>query len=359
MNRATYLRGGMMGGNELPGMVRTLDEQLALFEWPEAKRVEEIAIGPGDCLVAAMGFEDRAMAGLERVSGGSGQFSVAMVRYLPEVAENRERQFLDLTETHSLDVRQFEYNRERPAGMGLVLGDYAAGYDRVYVDVSGMSRLLIVQMLVALAEREKDCVILYSEADVYPPLKEEFEESREDGGTSPPFISSGVLEVVSSPELSSVAMLGSPIRLVSFLSFDPSQLSNLVQEIQPTHNNVVRGRSPHAEMAWRTNAVEQMNEPTVNMLQRVKIHEACTFDYRMTLDLIVDLYKQHSAFDRIVVAPTGSKMQAVAIGIVRGVLTDLQIVYPTPRQFLDPGRYTVGVRDVFQLPLRWGALSGR
>ena len=40
-------------------------------------------------------------------------------------------------------------------------------------------------------------------------------------------------------------------------------------------------------------------------------------------------------------------MQAVAVGIVRGVMEDIQIVYPTPREYLDPGRYTEGVKEIF------------
>ena len=84
-------------------------------------------------------------------------------------------------------------------------------------------------------------------------------------------------------------------------------------------------------------------------LQRVEVHEASTLDYQETLNLILDLYKKHSAFDRILIAPTGSKMQAVATGILRGVLADLQIVYPTPLQFVDPSHYTEGVKQIFHL----------
>ena len=99
-------------------------------------------------------------------------------------------------------------------------------------------------------------------------------------------------------------------------------------------------------MAWRTDAIDQMNHSTVTTLQHVEVHEVSTIDYRKTLKLILDLYKRYSAFDRIVIAPTGSKMQAVAIGIVRGVLGDLQIIYPTPLQFLNPGHHTEGVKQI-------------
>ena len=340
-----------MTTDEIPGVVRRIDEELASLDWPEAEAAGNVAIGNGDCFVAAMGFEARALAGLRRACEGSRGFDVGLIRYSPELEQNQEEQFLAMGDAYGLQIQIFEYDRTSPAGMGQELANYVANFERAYIDISGMSRLLIVQTLAALVEARLNCIILYSEAEVYPPLREEFAEACDAEGPSPSFISSGIIEVASTPELSSVAMFGSPIRLIAFLSFDPSHLSNLVQEIQPTHTNLVRGRPPRAKMAWRTDAVAQMNRRMVRMLRGVETHETCTFDYRVTLNLVLKLYNKHSAFDRIVIAPTGSKMQALAIGIVRGVLSDLQIVYPTPRKFLEPDRYTQGVREVYWIPL--------
>lgn len=347
-----------MTGSEIPSVVRRADEEMALVDWPRARPVGDIVVSGRDCLVTAMGFEERAVAGLRRACESTEGFQVGLVRYLPALEQNREGEFREISKAAGLRVKEFVYDRERPAGMGLRLASYMAGFDRVYVDISGMSRLLIVQTLTALVAKGKECVLLYSEAEVYPPSREQYERERSRNAPSPSFISSGIFEVASTPELSSVAMLGSAIRMIAFLSFDPSQLANLFQEIQPTHSNLIRGVSPHAQLGWRTDAVGEMNETTVRMQRDVDGHEACTFDYRVTLGLIVGLYGQHAAFNRIVVAPTGSKMQAVAIGIVRGVLADLQVVYPTPREFLEPERYTEGVREVFRIPFRWDALLG-
>jgi hypothetical protein len=56
-------------------------------------------------------------------------------------------------------------------------------------------------------------------------------------------------------------------------------------------------------------------------------------------------------FDRIVVAPTGSKMQAVAVGLFRSVLYDVQIVYPTPQTFTAPDEHTIGIRQLYKVDL--------
>jgi hypothetical protein len=44
-------------------------------------------------------------------------------------------------------------------------------------------------------------------------------------------------------------------------------------------------------------------------------------------------------------------MQAVAVGILRAYLDDVQIVYPTPQDFLKPERYTSGVSKMHLLSL--------
>ena len=340
-----------MNGDAEPAVLLRFDEQLSLIDWPELEPVDDIVLGSADCFVAALGFEERALAGLQRACQGSQNFNAVFVRYLPEVKENLEAAFSALCEKNGLDANNLVYDRERPSGIGPLVADSVSKCDRVFVDISGMSRLLIVQIIVALVERRQAFHILYAEAEVYPPLEKEYRKVHTGAGQNPSFISSGIFEIVSSPELSSVAMLGGAIRLISFPSFDPSQMSNLVQEVQPTHNNVIRGMPPYEEMAWRPAAIDQLNNSAMKTLQRLDVHQASTLDYRETLKLIADLYQQHSAFDRIVIAPTGSKMQAVAVGILRGVLGDLQIVYPTPLQFVNPSRYTEGVKQIVQLPV--------
>ena len=335
-----------------PRVPLRLDEQLSLISWSALLPINEISLGADDCIVVGTGFEERALAGLKQACQMSADFKVVLVRYLPKVEENQGLSSIAYCEEHGLNFEQLEYDRENPSGIGLLLAEYVERFDRVFVDISGMSRLLIVQTMVALVRRRKEFNVLYTEAEVYPPLEQEYIETDAVNGSNPSFISSGIFEVVSTPELSSVSMLGGAIRLVSFPTFDYMQLSNLVQEIQPTHNDVIHGVPPSKEMAWRTSAIAQLNGPIIKGLQRVENHRASTLDYRDTLNLILDLYKRFSAFDRIVIAPTGSKMQSVAIGILRGILTDLQIVYPTPLKFVNPDRYTEGVRQIYCLEIR-------
>ncbi|MCI0470601.1 MAG: hypothetical protein L0Y73_02980 [Candidatus Aminicenantes bacterium] len=79
--------------------------------------------------------------------------------------------------------------------------------------------------------------------------------------------------------------------------------------------------------------------------------EAGTLDYRETLEHLLRIYNDYNYLERIFVAPIGSKMQAVAVGIFRAFMKDIQIVYPTPRKFTSPTRYTEGIRKIYRLNL--------
>ena len=340
-----------MSNEDTPSVPLRLDEQLSTNRWSELLPIHEILVGSQDCIIICAGFEDRALASLKLACRASKGFHIILVRYLPRVKENQGLEIIEFCRQNRLDFDELVYDRENPSGMGLLLAGHVSRFNSVFVDVSGMSRLLIVQVIVALVERKKKFSVIYTEAEIYPPLEQEYKESSALEGLNTSFISSGIFEVVSTPELSSVSMLGEAIRLVSFPTFDYVQLSNLVQEIQPTHNDVVHGVPPSDEMSWRTAAIDRLNRPTIQALQRVTSHRASTLDYRDTLDLLLKVYGNYSVFDRIVVAPTGSKMQSVAVGIVRGILADIQIVYPTPMKFVDPDRYTEGVKQIYRLEI--------
>jgi hypothetical protein len=108
---------------------------------------------------------------------------------------------------------------------------------------------------------------------------------------------------------------------------------------------------PSQKNKWRTEAIDELNRPTLDALQWQKSHRASTRDYRETLHILIKVYGERSMFDRIVVAPTGSKMQAVAVGLFRSVLYDVQVVYPTPQIFTAPHEHTVGIRQLYKVDL--------
>ena len=338
----------MMTPNDTaPEVVTRADERLARVEWGRPRLLDGNAIGDGGALVLCGGFEDRAVGVLPSFAAVAEDLTVVMVRYRPEYPENRDEDILKWAEHSGGSVRECIYDRRAPAGGGEAVVSELGGIDHVYVDVSGMSRLLIVQIIVALVQAGRRFTVVYAEAAQHFPTEAEFEDEVGNSGAerSLDFLSSGIFEVAATPELGSVSMLGEATRLVVFPSMEKVQIKNLLQEIQPTYVDVVHGVRPLGQNRWRRKAIERINASALEGQTGVRSHEASTLDYRDALYVLLRIYAERNMFDRMLVAPTGSKMQAVAVGLVRAVLTDIQVVYPTP-QMLKASHYTTGVGRV-------------
>ena len=334
---------------EQGNVVSRPDERLGAIDWPCMEEFDLGAIDVGDAVILCGGFEDRASCVLERLVEGRRKGAVVvLVEYLPEYEVNRDLK--GLAKGVGMEVRGCQYDRRSPAGGGEKLVELVKGAGRVHVDISGMSRLLIVQVIVALLQARLPTTIVYGEAAEYLPVREDFERQFRSvvGEANLDFLSSGVFEVAATPELGSVAMVGEATRLVVFPSFEMVQLKNLLQELQPTYVDVIYGVPPADENRWRRSALQRLNAGALKRQTGISSHEVSTLDYRETLSVLLNIYARRILFDRVLVAPTGSKMQAVAVGIVRAVLTDIQVVYPTPKN-LRTASYTRGLRRTYQL----------
>lgn len=356
-----------MGGIE---RLLRIDERLLRLGWPVVRELDALQVEGGDVVVLCAGFEERATFALENiVKGGAKGLTAVVVEYAPEYGENQKSAMARLCEEGGLSVEWVQYDRCLPAGAGVTMASRTRGAGRVYIDVSAMSRMLIVQLLVALAAEIgglAGVTVLYTEAEKYPPTKAGVEAGLGGvggGARVDSYISSGVWELAAVPELSAPIAESEATRLVVFPSFNPAQLKLLLQELQPTFVELISGVPPRLENQWRPGAILRCNEVAVRGLRGVNVHEASTLDYRDTLRVILELYDKRSAFDKLVCSPSGSKMQSVAVGVARCFLEDLQIVYPTPQVFLDPAGHTLGARRTYGLDLgafaALGAAHGR
>ncbi len=349
------------------------DEWLASLTLPELAIHDFFLFDTADVLITCAGFEDRALEFLRRaIAAGARGFTVIAVGYLPSLAANRSQELESLAGKGEIDLKWLPYNREDPSDPGPEI--FAAmPFRRLHIDISGMSRLLIVQLLTAIV-RSGNCEntsVIYCEAMEYPPTQQEFDSSIEakslrnsnptelDELVPEPdshpllrmvnFVSSGVFGIIVPRELSTVSMYGQPIRLISFPTFNPAQFAALCAEINSAYITIIHGKSPHLEDEWKRDAIRRLNG--IEMLQGAREEETSTLDYRETLKLMIRIYQQHGDREKLIVAPTGSKMQSLAVGIAVGVLPDIQIVYPTPRSFPSPENYTTGVRNIYHLSL--------
>lgn len=344
-------------------LVKTPDEKLAAIAKPKLTVVPHLVYSRDDTLIVCAGFEDRSLASIKLIEPGN-ECRLIVVEYSPFMENNRKAEIVEWFQAATgLSPEILCYDRENPEGFGVRLADAVAGRSgRVYVDISAMSRLLIVQSLVALAARPeglRGCSVVYCQAERYPPTREEaqtvFDRIAIDPTFSALFLSAGVYDVTVVPELSSAALAATQTRLVTFPSFDAHHLTALRSELQPSRFTFVEGIPPDAENAWRRDCIAEINRLGQSEGER---RVASTLDYAETLDLLLEIYQAHSLRERLLIAPTGSKMQSVAVGIFRAFMKDVQIVYPTPQGFISPDSYTVGVGPLYTLELDAFGLEG-
>ena len=337
--------------------VQTPAELLQGTEKPAIISVESLSLQPDDCLVLCGGFEDRALATLTTAISDSERFKVFLIEYEPYILENKGDAIKTMCFDHGFHLTLCIYNRLLPAGFGhtamQLLGDYKG---RIYIDVSAMSRILIVQVLAALGTvpgMYDRCTLLYTEAKDYPPSEQEalknLTRSADDPNFSILFLSSGVFEITILPELSSIAVSGSQSRLIAFPSLDAHHLTALRVELQPSRFSFIEGVPPHPGNQWRKGVIAAINH--LSEYQNAETFWASTLDYRETLECLLRIYAKHSLRDRILISPTGSKMQSVAVGIFRAFVQDVQVVYPTPQGFCSPECYTKGIGPMYRLDL--------
>jgi hypothetical protein len=337
--------------------VQTPDERLASLTKPALEPVTQFELASDDWLVVCAGFEDRALGVLQNAASGQNRFNVLIVDYRPFFPENRLNAIRGICLSAHLNVVELLYDREEPAGFGAALIEKLSSVTgRIFVDVSAMSRLLVVQTLVALGTRSTgftSCFAAYAEAKNYPPTRAEAEAElarcESDPTFSILFLSSGVFEIAVVPELSSSAPAGAQTRLIAFPSLDAHQLTALRAEVQPSRFSFIEGVPPSSENRWRQQVISQLN--CLHEIQDAERIQTSTLDYRETLDALLKLYSEHSVRDRLLLSPTGSKMQTVAVGIFRAIIRDVQIAYPTPHGFCKPDGYTLGIGSLHVLPL--------
>lgn len=338
--------------------VLRIDRKLYQIDKPGLTATDNVSLNKEDLLILCAGFEDRVMTGLNlAMKSGKTGFSVVLIDYLPYVDENKTEEIKKKCNRGGITVHNITYDRQNPQGMGnKILGVLRPEKGRILVDISGMSRLLIVQILNVLGNPPfnfRKITILYTIARKYPPSEKDVDteimKMEKDSFYSAMFLSSGIFDLAIDPELSSASFGGQPIRVVAFPSFNPDQLAALRFEVQASSFTLIHGIPPLEENSWRPEKIKILNR--VKDISNSEDLEASTLEYEEALETLLDIYDEYGVSERIIVAPTGSKMQTVAVGIFRAFMEDIQIVYPTPRIFPKPKEYTKGVRQLYQLQL--------
>jgi hypothetical protein len=320
-------------------------------------------------IISAAGFEDRAFALLKMLVIRH-PTRVVLIRYKNWADNNRVADVVDAYRNAGIAVEQgdqLEYDALNPDLFAdeLMLWLSARAPNAVTVDVSAMSRLAIMLTLDVCREIGVAVNLFYAEATDYAPSQGEYEEARRAGLPRPSIqVYSGVGGVVRATRLSSVALQGEPTAAIAFMSMNELLTQALVNSIYPTKLFLINGRPPRHP--WREEATAWIHEqlrrewpdkdnPTFRTTSGIEmpIRSTSTLDYIESAAEILNIYWSVATEFRIILAPTGSKMQAVGAFIARATHSDIHVEYPTPKGFLP--NYSSGVTGAWLV--RFGRLG--
>lgn len=324
---------------------------------PKIEPIKELLLHPGEIFISAGGFEDRVLIFpnmLQPCTDRHGE--VLILEYRPPNKNNKLKKLRSALFNKSYNPINIPYARYSPETFDVPFRQELEKFkvEAVCLDISGLSRFAIMIILDVVRELNLPLRLIYVEASNYAPSKNDFDAAKATASQHLPtsFIHTGVYDVLHVPRLASIRMQNRATLLIAFDSFNEALGQALVNVINPSRFILINGKPPREELKWREDAtayvhkflrsewsVEDDNYP---------IKTTSTLYYQETYQLLSDLYWRFSANHRIILAPTGSKMQTVGAYFLRAAHDDVHVVYPTVQGFFSD-KYSTGVRERWQL----------
>ncbi|MEY2501581.1 MAG: hypothetical protein QOI07_1915 [Verrucomicrobiota bacterium] len=298
-------------------------------------------------LVAAAGFEDRSLA-VAQLLQNARVANATIIAYKPRDPRNRMQLLIEALRGKGFalpHVHSMEYDRFKPQTFADSLKTRLIELKtvRVILDISALSKLATLLCLDVTRELNLRVIIHYAEAQEYGPSRNEYEQARGEKVLSRPStqIYTGVRGVIRVARFSSVAMQGQPTAAIAFMSFNEELIQALLDSVYPSRLFLINSRPP--VLKWREQATAWIHSRLLNewpaadnpIIDGVPVRTASTLDYRESIAVLRDLYWSLNIDHRILLAPTGSKMQTLACFLIVAIHPDIHVEYPTPHGFLN------------------------
>lgn len=328
----------------------------------EIKALDILSIPENSLYIGVAGFEDRCFTFLEKCIEKNKIFRYIIgIKYEPVDKNNRIEYFKDLASKSTIE-NTFElivYNRFNPEDFSNIIQDLKKLInltEDIFIDISGMSKFLIVVLLYGLREYSGNIHIVYCEADIYHPSKEEYDVKKESlpKETPPSFLTTNVYKIITTTELSSISMQGYPLLIIAFPTFNYIEMYALLNEITPQYLVLIEGKPREKHNHWRLNAVRDINskididfKPNIKGISK---KEVSTFDYTETIEILNTIYSEYKYTHKCIIAPTGSKLQTLGVLFFKQMYPEIQLVYPVTTEFSK--EYTKGCSNIWQLELK-------
>lgn len=292
-------------------------------------------------LILAEGFEPRALSWINHKDNKELFDKAIICKYLYHKRSNYENILLVTKQHCKNEPETLDYDRFEPTTFEINLMEKIIEcneYNEIIIDISVMSKLLIMIIIYSLKKFNGRIKIIYSEPETWGPKKEIYEKEIEKKKTEDSWISLssiGISNVTRTPNLSSIIMQNCPTYLISFLSFNEQLFGALVNEITPSKLQLINHsciRQDWREAAMRDIHADVINEYFNNDIE--PIFSADVLDYIKVFEKLANIYCNYCYDYRIVVSPTGGKVHTIAVALLKLCCQDVHIEYPTPESYL-------------------------
>ncbi len=310
-------------------------------------------------LFIAEGFESRSTEWLRHLNQQTYFDKAVVFKYVPEKKSRLADLLAELTpRTRStpqcLDFFRFDPTKSEMS-LETQLKVLTIDIDEIVIDISVMSKMLIMMLIFLLGQWHGKLRIIYTEPLEYAPTRVDYEANKFNLEKALYLPTYGIHQVVRTPSLSSVVMQRSPSLVIAFMSFNEQLIRALLSSINPSRLLMVNGRPPRLQ--WREdatlyihrNVVDEFSEDNELDAENHLKRTTSTLDYRETFDLLTKEYLENCFSHRIVLAPTGSKMQALAAGMFKICAPDIHVEYPTPESFFIEGYSSKDFEGIHQV----------
>ena len=307
-------------------------------------------------LIVSEGFEKRSFfwpASLEN----SKLFFDALISKYKYGKHSKSNELLTVVSERTKNKPFFlEYDRSSPAIFESEIQKIRYElYDEIVIDISVMSKFLIMIILYSMRMFNGKLTVVYSEPEWWNPRTEDECKKYINECEKGEFVGLSSIDIqgiTRTPALSSILMQNCPVTLISFVSFNKYLLRNLLADVNPPELFLFYPSSDRFK--WKEKYLSEIGISVFKEYNNgiffdevLKKFEAS--DYASVFEELAEIYKKRFYTNRIIISPTGPKWHAVSCALFKICCPDVHVEYPISMTYSYKNYTSENVIDVHSI----------
>lgn len=307
---------------------------------PKLQPAQTLLAQPNRILIIAEGFEARSLSWIKNQPEEILFENAIICKYSPSKKNRFEEMRCEVAKRTNATPNIIEYNRFLPTvfeqDFSRQILRLLTGKKEIVIDISVMSKLLIMIIINVLRDLNIDLRVIYTEPKTWKPSQEEYQATVNNTnkyGLRIALSSIGVFDITRTPKLASVIMQNAPSLLIAFTTTNEQALSALFNEVVPSSALLINAKSDRE--SWREGAALQINQRILHdfCIYETLINTFDLLDYVSVFNFLAEIYRMNCYSKRIIISPTGGKIHTIACALIKACCQDIHIEYPTPESY--------------------------